>query len=63
MENTESVTFEFKSEKNWLRVWDALNDTMFQFASYGYKAITVWGKGIEEVRRACKESRIAYKEI
>lgn len=60
----ENVTFEFKSEKNWLRVYDALNDTAYHFASYGYKAITVWGeKAIEEVRKACKESRIAFTEI
>ena len=42
------VTFEFKSEKNWLRIWEALNDTAYHFASYGYKAITVFSeKGIE----------------
>lgn len=59
-----NTTFEFKSEKNWLRVYDALNDTAYHFASYGYKAITVWGtEAIEEVRRSCKEARIAIKEI
>lgn len=59
-----SVTFEFKSERNWNRVYEALNDTMYHFASYGYKAITVWGdKAIEEVRSSCKEARIAFKEI
>ena len=58
------VTFEFKSEKNWIRVWEALNDTAYHFASYGYKAITVFSeKGIEELRKVCKEHRIAYKEI
>lgn len=60
----ESVTFEFKSEKNWNRVWDALYDTSYHFTSYGYKAITVWGeKAIEDVRKNCKECRIAFKEI
>ena len=60
----ENVTFEFKSEKNWLRVYNALNDTAYHFASYGYKAITVWGaKAIEEVRSQCKDCRIAFKEI
>ena len=60
----ENVTFEFKSEKNWLRVYDALNDTAYHFASYGYKAITVWGaKAIEEVRSQCKACRIAFTEI
>lgn len=60
----ENVTFEFKSEKNWLRICEALDDTAYHFASYGYKAVTVWGeKAIEEVRKACKECRIAFKEI
>jgi hypothetical protein len=58
------VTFEFKSEKNWIRVWEALNDTAYHFASYGYKAITVFSeKGIEELREVLKKNRIAYKEI
>lgn len=58
------VTFEFKSEKNWLRVCDALNDTVYKFASYGYKAITVWGdEAIKEVKDQCKAKRIAFKEI
>ena len=59
-----NVTFEFKSEKNWIRVYEALNDTAYHFASYGYKAITVWGeKAIADVRRECEEHRIAFKEI
>ena len=59
-----SVTFEFKSEKNYLRVWEALNDTAYSFASYGYKAITVFSeKGVEELRTVLKDNRIAYKEI
>lgn len=59
-----STTFEFESERNWLRVYEALNDTPYKFASYGYKAITVWGEAAaEEVRIACKASRIAFKEI
>ena len=59
----DSVTFEFRSKQNWLIVWEALNDSPYHFASYGYKAITVWGKGIEEVRNACEECGIKYKEI
>lgn len=59
-----TATFEFKSEKNWLRVYDALNETAYKFASYGYKAITVWGeKAIEDVRLTCESNRIAVKEI
>ena len=58
------VTFEFRSEKSWLRVYNALNDTAFHFASYGYKAITVWGaKAIEDVRTNLNECGIKYKEI
>ena len=59
-----SITFEFKSEKNWLRVWEALNDTAYSFASYGYKAITVFSeKGVEELRAVLKDNKIAYNEI
>ena len=57
-------TFEFKSEKNWLKVWEALNDTMIHFESYGYKAITIYDdKAAEEVWDLCKECRIAIEEI
>lgn len=59
-----SVTFEFKNEKNWLRVWEALNDTAIHFASYGYLAITIFDEvKAEEVKKACKDARIAIKEI
>ena len=58
------VTFEFKSEKNWLRVYDELYDTGFHFTSYGYKAITVFDEaGAEFVKKLCKASRIAVVEI
>lgn len=58
------TTFEFKSEKNWLKVWEALNDTTCHFASYGEKAITVFDeKWAEEVRTQCKLNRIAIREI
>lgn len=58
------ITFEFKSERNWLRVWEALNDTAYHFASYGYKTITVFSeKGAEELKAVLKRNRIAYKEI
>ena len=58
------TTFEFKTEKSWLRVWEALNDTAIKFASYGYRAITLFDKkGAEMVRTACEESNIKYKEI
>jgi hypothetical protein len=59
-----SVTFEFKSAKHWEALWEALYDTSYKFASYGYKAITVWGeKAINEVRTVCEEHNIKVKEI
>ena len=60
----ESVTFEFKSERNWDRVYDALYDTNHHFTSYGYKAITTFGEcAAEYVRTYCKQHRIAIEEI
>lgn len=60
----ESVTFEFKSERNWDRVYDILYTTSYHFTCYGYKAITVWGEeAVEYVRSYCKRHRIAIKEI
>lgn len=59
-----NVTFEFASEKKWLAVWEALNDTACKFASYGYKAITVWGEtAINMVREECEMCGIKVKEI
>ena len=59
-----SVTFEFKSKKIWLAFWEALNDTAYKFASYGYKAITVWGEtAINMVREECEACGIKVKEI
>jgi hypothetical protein len=59
----EGVTFVFKSERNWTRIYDMLYNTPAHFTSYGYLAITVWDDSwIEEVRAACKKSRIAFKE-
>lgn len=58
------TTFEFRSEKNYLKVWEALNDTSAHFASYGYKAITVFDeRWAEMVRQDCKEAGIKFKEI
>lgn len=58
------TTFQFKSEKNYLRVWEALNDTAVKFASYGYKAITLFDKkGADMVREACEEAGIKFIEI
>lgn len=58
------TTFEFKTEKSWMKVWEALNDTAIHFASYGYKAITLFDeKGANMVREACQEAGIKIKEI
>lgn len=58
------TTFEFKTQKSYLKVWEALNDTAIHFASYGYKAITVFDeKGANMVRDICDEAEIKYKEI
>lgn len=59
-----ATTFEFRSEKSYIRVWEALNDTAVPFASYGYKAITVFSKsGAEMVRKACVGAGIKFKEL
>ena len=59
-----ATTFEFRSEKSYIKVWEALNDTAVPFASYGYKAITVFSeKGADMVRQACADAGIKYKEI
>ena len=53
------TTFEFKTQKSYLKVWEALNDTAIHFASYGYKAITVFDeKGANMVRDICDEAGI-----
>lgn len=58
------TTFEFKSERNWTRVYDELYGTGYHFTSYGYKAITVFDEaGADFVRKLCKASRIAITEI
>lgn len=59
-----ATTFEFRSEKSYIKVWEALNDTAIPFASYGYKAITVFSEsGANMVREACEEANIKFKEI
>ena len=59
-----ATTFEFRSEKSYRKVWETLNDTAVPFASYGYKAITVFSKsGAEMVREACVDAGIKFKEI
>ena len=56
------TTFVFKSERNWTKVYDALDDICASFCSYGYKAITVFDNNTDFVRNYCKEHRISYKE-
>lgn len=58
------TTLEFRTEKSYLRIWDALNDTSVHFASYAYKAITLFNdKDAEMVKEACDDAGIKYKEI
>lgn len=58
------ATFEFKSERNWTRVYDALYEAGHRMCSYGYKAITCFTEeAVAELRRICKKSRIAFTEI
>ena len=59
-----NVTFEFRNKRHWEAMWEALNDTYYRFASYGYKVITVWGEeAINMVREACEGCNIKVKEI
>lgn len=58
------TTFEFRTERSYLRVWEALNDTNVHFASFGYKTITLFDEdGAEMVREACTDAGIKFKEI
>lgn len=58
-----SVTFVFKFEEDWVNLFEAINDTMYTFASTGYKEIKVWGEtAIETVRNALNEKKIKYSE-
>lgn len=62
MEN--SVTFEFRNKRDWLLVYEALNDMAVKMCSYAYKCITVWGdKNIAMVRENCEEVGIKFKEV
>lgn len=59
-----AITFEFRSEKSYRKVWEALNDTAVSFASYDCKKITVFSKmGAEMVREACIDAGIKFNEI
>lgn len=56
-------TFEFKSERNWDRAYDYLDEIRAEMTSYGYCAITVFNKSAEnELVKYCKAHRIAIKE-
>lgn len=57
-------TFEFKSKKAWLAVWESLNDTSAKFASYAYKCITVFSElWANEIREQCDACGIKFKEV
>lgn len=40
------ITFELKSKRAYESLWEALNETAFDFASYQYKCITVWSETV-----------------
>jgi len=45
-------------------MWEALNDTAIHFASYAYKAITIFDDDdAEAVRNTCKNHDIKVKEV
>ena len=60
-------TYEFKSERNWDKVYDSMdsiNRWEHNFTSYGYKAITVFDETTDAfLIDFCKKNRIAFKEI
>ena len=57
-------TFEFKSKKSWLAVWESLNDTSAKFASYAYKCITVFSEfWANEIREQCAACGLKVKEV
>lgn len=58
------VTFEFKRVKDFLAVWEALNDTTAKFASYAYRCITVFSEHwANEVREFCEARGVKFKEV
>ena len=55
------TTFEFKSERNWLKVHDTLDEAKCNICSYGYKAITCFdGRAEALLKEICFNSKIAY---
>ena len=58
------ATFKFKTEKSWLRVFKALNDTMYVFTAPEYKKITIWGDAaINALREACNDEGIKFEIV
>lgn len=58
------VTFQFASKRSWIAVWEALNDTSADFASYAYKCITVFSeRWANEIREQCAACGIKIKEV
>jgi len=57
------ITFVFNTESRWDRVYNAIDETIYNFCSYGYKAITAFNdETAVYIRTYCKEHRIAYTE-
>ena len=58
------TTFVFRRDRDWREMWEALNDTAIHFASYAYKAITIFDDDdAEAVRNTCKNHDIKVKEV
>jgi hypothetical protein len=60
----ESTIFKFRTDKSWVKVFNALNDTCYVFTAPDRRLIRVWGEtAIKSVRKACDEANIKYVEI
>lgn len=56
--------YEFKSDRNWLKAYDALERGRYEFCSYGDKAITCFTDDAALfLRGICAAKKIAYKEV
>lgn len=60
----ESAIFKFRTDKSWVKVFNALNDTCYVFTAPDRRILRVWGEtAINAVRKACKEANIKFTEI
>lgn len=58
------MTFKFKTKKSYMRVWNALNDTCWDFSSYDILSITVYDeKHSNELIKVLDDNNIKYDVI